>query len=57
MRTVIIAALLLLGLALSGCAKKWGNAPDFSFNTFDGQTLALASTAGKPVVLNFWADW
>jgi thiol-disulfide isomerase/thioredoxin len=34
--------------------------PDFwqlSFDTPDGQTLALASFRGKPLLLNFWATW
>jgi cytochrome c biogenesis protein CcmG/thiol:disulfide interchange protein DsbE len=34
-----------------------GPAPDFSFTTFDGETLQLADLKGKGVVLNFWASW
>jgi len=34
-----------------------GNAQDFSFAAFSGKTMKLSSLAGKPVVLNFWADW
>jgi cytochrome c biogenesis protein CcmG/thiol:disulfide interchange protein DsbE len=34
-----------------------GPAPDFSFTTFDGETLQLADLQGKGVVLNFWASW
>jgi thiol-disulfide isomerase/thioredoxin len=38
--------------------KAWsGNASDFAFTTFDGKSLKLSSYAGKPLVLNFWADW
>lgn len=51
---------ILLLLAFTGCAKPqhWtGNATDFSFKTFDGKDMKLSSYAGKPVVLNFWADW
>jgi len=32
-------------------------APDFSFTLFDGTTKHLSDYRGKPVVLNFWADW
>lgn len=30
---------------------------DFSFRTLDDKTLRLSEYVGKPVVLNFWADW
>jgi hypothetical protein len=33
----------------------WGNAPDFSYTTFDGQQKKLSQHLGKPVVVNFWA--
>lgn len=32
-------------------------APDFSFETFEGDTFALAEQRGTPVVLNFWESW
>ena len=32
-------------------------APDFSFETFDGKTFSLAEQRGTPVVLNFWESW
>ena len=32
-------------------------APDFSFETLEGQTLQLSSLRGKKVVLDFWATW
>lgn len=35
----------------------WGNAPDFSYRTFDGRTGKLSDFRGKPVVVNFWAAW
>jgi len=52
-------ALFFLLLALAGCAKHWsGNAQDFVFNNFNtGKQVHLKSYAGKPLVLNFWADW
>jgi peroxiredoxin len=31
--------------------------PDCSFRDFDGSTLTLASLAGTPSILNFWASW
>lgn len=34
-----------------------GQAPDFSFTTFDGETVSLDQLAGQGVVLNFWASW
>lgn len=34
-----------------------GLAPDFSFTTFEGETITLADLKGKGVVLNFWASW
>lgn len=34
-----------------------GLAPDFTFTTFDGETISLADLKGKGVVLNFWASW
>lgn len=34
-----------------------GEAPSFSFTTFDGQTINSDDLRGKGVVLNFWASW
>src|SRR5207342_3129952 len=34
-----------------------GPAPDFTFTTFDGQTINTADLKGKGVVVNFWASW
>jgi thiol-disulfide isomerase/thioredoxin len=36
-------------------ATTWGNAPDFTYSTFDGQQKKLSQHLGKPVVVNFWA--
>jgi len=51
----------LLLIALGACSKPaaWtGSAPDFSFSDLGtGKSVQLSSYAGKPVVLNFWADW
>jgi len=32
-------------------------APDFTLQTFSGETLRLSDLRGKPVMLNFWASW
>lgn len=34
-----------------------GQAPEFTFTTFDGQTISSTDLLGKGVVLNFWASW
>ena len=34
-----------------------GLAPDFTFTTFDGETIRLSDLQGKGVVVNFWASW
>jgi len=49
----------LLALLLSSCAKHWtGNAQDFAYiDLTTGEVSKLSKLAGKPVVLNFWADW
>jgi cytochrome c biogenesis protein CcmG/thiol:disulfide interchange protein DsbE len=32
-------------------------APDFSLQTFDGQSVSPTSLAGKAVIVNFWNSW
>ena len=34
-----------------------GEAPAFSFTTFEGDTISLEDLAGKGIVLNYWASW
>lgn len=34
-----------------------GPAPDFVFDTFSGERVALSDLRGRAVVLNFWASW
>ncbi len=37
---------------------RWtGDATDFSFTTFAGETLRAGEFAGKPLVVHFWASW
>lgn len=54
----------LLGVALVVHAVGWLRAPDlpeaappFTLKSLDGEEISLASLAGRPVVLNFWATW
>ena len=39
----------------AGCGDRC--APDFTVETFDGDTFALAEQRGTPVVINFWESW
>ena len=69
MRKGILAGLLLLGLLFGQIAPSqaqdadvaatagWGDAPDFSLTTFAGEEQQLSDYAGRPIVLNFWAEW
>lgn len=64
MKRIAIGVLMLGLLALQpaaaatdGTRVEWGNAPDFSMLSFEGDELKLSDLAGKPVVLNFWAEW
>ena len=34
-----------------------GLAPEFTFTSFEGETITSQSLLGKGVVLNFWASW
>lgn len=53
--------LLFLGLRLyqtnTSEQRAAGEAPPFTFTTFEGETISLADLRGKGVVLNFWASW
>lgn len=47
-----------LNRAQNGPVKLGGKAPDFSIQSFDGQTYDTRALAGKQiVVVNFWASW
>jgi len=41
--------------AQSGPVRAGRPAPDFTVKTFDGQSIALSSLKGKPVLVNFWS--
>ncbi len=34
-----------------------GDAKDFAYTTFDGDSGRASKFAGKPLVVNFWAAW
>lgn len=62
---VVVAALLVLlgyvllhGASAGRTSALMGKpAPDFTYATFDGKRLDLASLRGKPVMVNFWGSW
>lgn len=56
----IVAVAVVFGIALmkqNEAQPTGGTAPDFTFTTFDDQTMKLSDLRGKVVVLNFWASW
>jgi cytochrome c biogenesis protein CcmG/thiol:disulfide interchange protein DsbE len=64
---VVLAALLaLLGWGLanrepvtgrSGITRIDKPVPEFVLTTFDGREVDIAVSAGRPMVINFWASW
>ena len=57
---LVIALIMFFafGLKIRGEAQlSAGRAPDFTLNTFDGQTIQLSQLRGQVVVINFWASW
>lgn len=56
----VVALLSLLGWGLARAQegpKGSGLAPDFTLETFDGQSVTLGDLRGQVVVINFWASW
>ncbi len=57
---LVLGLIALLGWGLvqgnSGQRQK-GGAPDFTLQTFDGETITLSQFRGQVVVINFWASW
>ncbi len=57
----LIAFLIIVALILyrtqRGSLTPGEGVPDFSLDTFDGQTIHLSALHGKVVVINFWASW
>jgi len=58
---VVISLLVLIAVqlrsAMEGSVGEGQNAPVFTLQTFDGQTIGLEEMADKVVVVNFWASW
>jgi cytochrome c biogenesis protein CcmG/thiol:disulfide interchange protein DsbE len=57
---LLIAILALVGIKLYQVTlgpKDTGAAPEFTLNTFDGETITMSSLRGKVVVVNIWASW
>jgi len=56
----VVALLALVGWGLARAQagpKGSGPAPDFTLETFDGNSLTLSGLRGQVVVINFWASW
>jgi cytochrome c biogenesis protein CcmG/thiol:disulfide interchange protein DsbE len=57
----LLSLLALVGLSLvraqQGPIGIGQAAPDFSFTTFDGETIKLSDLHDKVVLVNFWASW
>lgn len=56
----VIFAVVVVGAALlrqEQTVRAGHPVPDFTVNTFDGETVSLDSLRGQIVVLNFWASW
>jgi cytochrome oxidase Cu insertion factor (SCO1/SenC/PrrC family) len=47
-------AIYLLAQGSAQTARTGSPAPDFTLRLFDGQSVALASLRGHPVLVNFW---
>lgn len=58
----LIVLFLLIFSLLSGCIdssqkQKWGDAPDFTLTTVDGEIFTLSDNLGKVIVVDFMAAW
>jgi cytochrome c biogenesis protein CcmG/thiol:disulfide interchange protein DsbE len=58
--SLVLALLGLLGWGLyksSTGPRASGLAPDFTIQSYSGQTVTLSQLRGKVVIVNFWASW
>lgn len=57
----VVGLLAVVGLMLrrtqEGPVTVGTTAPDFTVETFDGETIRLSGLIGQVVVVNFWASW
>ncbi len=64
---IVISAVIVI-IAISGIyastmpqesslAKSWGNAPDFTLKTLEGDDFTLSDQLGKIIVIDFMASW
>ena len=61
-KLVLIVAIVFLGTGISLAQQKIGinignKAPELTGNSVDGSIMKLSDTAGKLVLLDFWAAW
>jgi len=58
---ILLAFVILLAMRLiqtnQSEHRAAGEAPPFTFTTFEGETISLEDLRGKGIVLNFWASW
>ena len=54
----VLGYVLLHGASATRTSALLGKpAPEFSYSTFDGSSIALSSLRGKPVMINCWGSW
>jgi thiol-disulfide isomerase/thioredoxin len=56
-KTSLLIAMFLMGLAISCPAQQGGEPPDFSAKDVSGLDVTLSGFKGKVVLLDFWATW
>ena len=54
---ILACVLLVTGCSEPSTAQVGKQAPDFTLQNLDGQSVSLSDFRGKPVLINFWATW